>query len=80
VEGVDRPSEAAPDAAAPLDELQTLLWARLDELYAEAVYASESSQALQAQAAHQAQRSRELFRQARETLAEIRRRRDARRT
>ena len=57
------------------DEVQTLLWELLDEVYAAAVDASEASQALQAQAAQQARRSRELFREARETLAEIRTRR-----
>jgi hypothetical protein len=61
----------------PSDELQTVLWARLDELYSLAVEASESSRALQAQAAQQARHSRELFREARQTLAEIMRRRGA---
>lgn len=58
-----------------VDELQALLWEHLDEVYAAAVDASEASQALQAQAAQQARRSRELFREARETLAEIQARR-----
>ena len=64
---------------ATTNELQTVLWARLDELYAQAVEASDSSRTLQAQAAQQARNARELFREARQTLAEIQRRRCARR-
>jgi hypothetical protein len=75
VEGQLHTNQAAPGPVAPLDEIQTLLWAHLDEVYASAIEASESSRALQAQAAQQARRSRELFREARETLAEIRKRR-----
>jgi hypothetical protein len=77
VEDVDHRSQAALEAVAPLDELQTRLWEHLDEVYAEAVEASESSRALQSQAAQQARRSLELFREAQDTLAEIRKRRSA---
>jgi hypothetical protein len=77
VEGGDHISQAAQNAVAPLDEVRTLLWEHLDEVYALAVEASASSRTLQAQALQQARRSRELFREAQETLAEIRRRRAA---
>ena len=75
MEGREHTSQAGLDAVAPLDEVRTLLWKHLDEVYALAIEASESSRALQAQAHQQAIRSRELFREAQETLAEIRKRR-----
>jgi hypothetical protein len=80
VEGHDHTSQATLDAVAPLDELRTRLWEHLDEVYAQAVEASESSRALHEQAHQQARRSRELFREAQERLAEIRKRRSGRLT